>query len=263
MGELRIVVAGAGGRMGRNVIRAIAESEHFTLAAALVRSGGAQVGKKASLVSDNSGSAIVTNDPALAIASADAIVDFSAPESSIALAAIAARKHVHHVIGTTGFSAEQEQQIEAAARETVVVKSANMSVGVALLANLVEQAASALPDFDIEILEMHHRMKVDTPSGTALLLGRAAARGRKVTLQSEERRHGDREKDTVSVVSLRGGTVVGEHQVIFAGPHERVALSHTAEDRMIFARGALLAVQWAQGKPPGLYSMNDVAELSG
>jgi 4-hydroxy-tetrahydrodipicolinate reductase len=167
------------------------------------------------------------------------------------------------VIGTTGFSADQDRQIEAAACDTAIVKSANMSVGVALLANLVQRAAKALPDFDIEILEMHHRRKVDAPSGTALLLGRAAAGGRSVPLQPRESAQGTRAEGTIGFASLRGGTVVGEHEVIFAGPYERIVLSHTAEDRMIFARGALLAARWAQGRAPGLYGMNDVLGLSG
>jgi 4-hydroxy-tetrahydrodipicolinate reductase len=256
---LRIIVAGAAGRMGRTVIRAIAEGDGFALAAALARSGdvhrGEETGPPAGIG--------LTDDAVSALAAADAVVDFSTPQASVRLAEMAAKAHVPHVIGTTGFSPDQDRQIEAAARETAIVKSANMSVGVALLASLVQQGAKALPDFDIEILEMHHRRKVDAPSGTALLLGRAAAEGRGVPLQPRESPQGRRAEGTIGFASLRGGTVVGEHQVIFAGPYERIVLSHTAEDRMIFARGALLAARWAQGRPPGLYGMNNVLELPG
>jgi 4-hydroxy-tetrahydrodipicolinate reductase len=256
VGVLRIVVAGAAGRMGRNVIRAIAESDQFTLTAVLVRSGTVL-----DRAAEKTSNVVVTDDPVSAVFAADAIVDFSTPQTSVQLSALAAQKHVAHVIGTTGFSADQELQIEAAARDTAIVKTPNMSVGVTLLANLVKQTAKALPAFDIEILEMHHRMKVDTPSGTALLLGRAAAEGRGAPLRSSDARHGARESGAIGFASLRGGTVVGEHQVIFAGLEERIMLSHTAEDRTIFARGALLAAQWAQGRPSGLYNMNDVLGL--
>jgi len=259
MSALRIAVAGAAGCMGRTVIRAIAESDGLALAAALVRTGTAHLGVQRG---PPVGVAL-TDDAVSALSAADAVVDFSTPQASVRLAEMTAKAGVPHVIGTTGFSADQDQQIEAAARETAIVKSANMSVGVALLANLVKLAAEALPDFDIEILEMHHRRKVDAPSGTALLLGRAAADGRSMRLQPRELSQGTRAKGTVGFASLRGGTVVGEHAVILAGPYERVVLSHTAEDRMIFARGALLAAQWAQGRPSGLYGMNDVLGLPG
>lgn len=255
MEKLHIAVAGAAGRMGRNVIRAIAESDGFTLAAALVRN------KTHAGQTEGLSESVVTEDPVAAIAAADAIVDFSVPASSAQLAALAAKSHKPLVIGTTGFSADQERKIEAAAAETAIVKAANMSVGVTLLANLVAQAAKALPGFDIEIMEMHHRGKVDAPSGTALLLGRAAAQGRGVPLRSRDAQ-GARENGAIGFASLRGGTVVGEHDVVFAGSHERIVLSHTAEDRMIFARGALVAAQWARGKPPGLYSMEDVLGLN-
>jgi 4-hydroxy-tetrahydrodipicolinate reductase len=170
-----------------------------------------------------------------------------------------------HVIGTTGFSGEEEHSIAAAARECVIVKSGNMSLGVTLLASLVTRAAKALPDFDIEILEMHHRMKADAPSGTALLLAEAAARGRAVALESEAARTGQtgpRKSGTIGFASLRGGTVVGEHQVILAGPHERIVLGHIAEDRAIFAHGAVAAAKWGHSKQPGLYGMADVLGVS-
>lgn len=221
MSEIKIVVAGAAGRMGRVLVRAVEESPGFVLAGAFTRN----------------------DDPLPLIAKAEALIDFTTPKTSVELAAFAAQARIVHVIGTTGFSAEDEAKLRAAARHAVIVKSGNMSLGVNLLAALVKQAAEALPGFDVQILEMHHRAKIDAPSGTALLLGQASGR-----------------KD-VGYASLRGGTVVGEHQVILAGPHERVVLSHTAEDRTIFAAGALAAAKWGQGRKPGLYAMADVLGL--
>jgi 4-hydroxy-tetrahydrodipicolinate reductase len=260
MTQLRIAVAGAAGRMGRSVIRALAETDDCILTGALVRSGSPEIGKDA-LASSESVPVLITDDPVTAMGDAHAIVDFSTPQNSVTLAGYAARLHVPHIIGTTGFSAEQEAQVARAAESTAIVKSGNMSLGIALLSNLVKRAAAALPDFDIEILEMHHRNKVDAPSGTALLLGSAAADGRNSNFETTadvSRRDGARRDGSIGFASLRGGTVVGEHEVIFAGPHERVVLSHTAEDRSIFARGALAAARWSQGKPAGLYNMQDV-----
>lgn len=185
-----------------------------------------------------------SDDPLPLIAKAQALIDFTTPKVSVELAALAAQARIVHVMGTTGFSTDDEAKIRAATRHAVIVKSGNMSMGVNLLASLVKQAAKALPGFDVQIFEMHHRRKVDAPSGTALLLGDASGR---------------RE---VGYASLRGGTVVGEHEVILAGPGERVVLSHSAEDRMIFARGAIAAALWGQGKKPGLYAMADVLGLS-
>ncbi|RWE05138.1 MAG: 4-hydroxy-tetrahydrodipicolinate reductase, partial [Mesorhizobium sp.] len=174
-----------------------------------------------------------------------------------------------HIIGTTGCSADDDAKIAAAARHATIVKSGNMSLGVNLLAVLVEQAARALEpqDFDIEILEMHHKHKVDAPSGTALLLGEAAAKGREIALEDNSVRVRDghtgvRKPGTIGFATLRGGSVVGEHSVIIAGTGERITLSHQAEDRAIFARGAVKAALWARGRKPGLYSMRDVLGLS-
>jgi 4-hydroxy-tetrahydrodipicolinate reductase len=185
----------------------------------------------------------------------------------VELAALAAQARIVHVIGTTGLTPTDDSKIEAAARHATIVKSSNMSLGVALLAALVKKAAKALPGFDVEIVEMHHRMKVDAPSGTALLLGRAAAEGREIVLENNSLRGRDgitgaRKDGAIGFASLRGGTVIGEHEVILAGPGERVVLSHAAEDRMIFARGAIAAARWGQGKKPGLYAMADVLGLS-
>jgi 4-hydroxy-tetrahydrodipicolinate reductase len=239
MGErmsINTVIAGAGGRMGQALIRAIAQNKDFTLGGALKRD----------------------DDPLPAIAATQALIDFTTPASSVALAALAAQARIVHVIGTTGFTAEDEAKIRMAANHAVIVKSGNMSLGVNLLAALAKQAAKALPDFDIEIVEMHHRTKVDAPSGTALLLGKAAAEGRGLPLDAATSRDGARKPGAIGFASLRGGTVVGEHEVIFAGPHERLVLGHVAEDRAIFATGALAAAKWGQDKKPGLYSMADV-----
>ena len=266
---IRVAVAGAAGRMGRAVVRAISESDDFRLAGALGSSGRSYSGKDAGELAACAAVGVEVSDDAQAVlANADVLVDFTTPNVSARLAGFAAKVKVAHVIGTTGFSPQQEAEIADAARKIAIVKSGNMSLGVAVLAALVKQAAKVLPEFDIEILEMHHRMKVDAPSGTALLLGKAAAGGRAISLEDSAVRGRDgntgaRATGAIGFASLRGGTVVGEHQVILAGPHERLMLSHSAEDRSIFAHGALTAAKWVHGKPPGLYSMQDVMDLAG
>ncbi len=267
MSAVRIVVAGAGGRMGRAIIRAIAETKDCVLAGALEATGHADLGADAAALAGLQGAGIpLTDDPLPLIAHADAVIDFTVPKVSVALAKLTAQARIVQVIGTTGFAGDDEAKIRAAARHAVIVKSGNMSMGVTLLAALVAQAAKALPGFDIEIVEMHHRMKVDAPSGTALLLGRAAADARGVSLDdkavhSREGRTGARAEGAIGFAALRGGTVVGEHKVILAGPHERIELGHIAEDRMIFANGAVAAARWGQGRKPGLYGMADVLGL--
>jgi 4-hydroxy-tetrahydrodipicolinate reductase len=201
------------------------------------------------------------------LAASDAVLDFTAPSASVSLSELAAQARIVHVIGTTGFSDDELARLKASARHAVIVKSGNMSLGVNLLAALVREAARALPDYDVEILEMHHRMKVDAPSGTALLLGEAAAQGRDVALKDRAVRGRDgqtgaRSDGAIGFASLRGGTVVGDHMVVLAGPSERIELIHRAEDRMIFAKGALAAARWGQGRKPGLYAMSDVLGLS-
>ena len=268
MSAVRIVIAGAGGRMGRTLIRAVADSKDCVLAGALEAKGHPDLGADAGALAGLPACGVpLTDDPLPLIAHADALIDFTVPKVSLALAELAAQARIAHVIGTTGFSAEDEAKLRAAARHAVIVKSGNMSLGVTLLAALVKQAAKALPDFDIEIVEMHHRMKVDAPSGTALLLGEAAAEGRGVSLDEKAVRvrdghTGARAEGVIGFASLRGGTVVGEHKVVLAGAHERIELGHVAEDRMIFATGAVTAARWGQGKKPGLYGIADVLGLS-
>ena len=206
----------------------------------------------------------ISDDPLALLLNADGVVDFSAPAATVEMSALAAQARIAHVIGTTGLSDEDLRRIAAAARHAPIVRSGNMSLGVNLLAMLVRAGAKALgEDYDIEIVEMHHRMKVDAPSGTALLLGEAAAEGRGISLAERSDRGRDgmtgaRKPGDIGFASLRGGSVVGDHSVIFAGDGERITLSHLAEDRALFARGALRAALWARGRKPGLYAMADV-----
>ena len=194
----------------------------------------------------------------------DVLVDFSAPDALQASLDRATAAGIPILVGTTGLDDLADKRIQEAAKMVAVLRAANTSLGIAVLSDLVERAAKALgPDWDIELLEMHHRMKADAPSGTALALGEAASRGRGSPLRAERGRDGtglQREAGAIGFASLRGGTVAGEHDVIFAGPQERLILSHRAENRMIFARGALAAARFLVDKPAGLYSMRDVIE---
>ena len=267
--DMGLVVVGAAGRMGQALIRAIHSIPGAKVAAAIERKGSPQVGQDAGQLAGVGTLGVpISDDPLPAFAKADGVLDFTAPAATVEFAGYAAQARIVHVIGTTGCSAEDDARIAAAARHATIVKSGNMSLGVNLLAVLVEQAAKALgpEDFDIEVLEMHHRHKVDAPSGTALLLGEAAARGRAIGLAENSVRvrdghTGARQAGTIGFATLRGGSVVGDHSVILAGTGERVTLSHVAEDRAIFARGAVKAALWARDKKAGLYSMRDVLGL--
>ncbi len=269
MAEMRLVVAGAGGRMGRTLVKAIADSKDFALAGALEDSRSPLIGWDSGTLAGLPENGIkLTGDAGPMLAKADGIIDFTAHVATVAFAALAAKAGKVHIIGTTGLSAADETKIKEAAKTAVIVKSGNMSLGVNLLAALTKRVAKTLDgSFDIEILEMHHNQKVDAPSGTALLLGRAAAEGRgidldKQSVKSREGHTGARKSGDIGFATLRGGSVVGEHSVIFAGQAERIELTHKAEDRMIFARGALAAAKWGMGKTPGLYSMAEVLGLS-
>jgi 4-hydroxy-tetrahydrodipicolinate reductase len=269
MSDMRLIVAGAGGRMGRALTRAIAETEGAVLAGALEAPGSELLGKDAGTLAGLPANGITLSADLWSLSKdADGILDFTVPGATIANVAIAAQRGLVHVIGTTGLSASDNAVIKSVTSQAVVVQSGNMSLGVNLLAALVKRVAQSLDDgFDIEILEMHHRAKIDAPSGTALLLGEAAAAGRKIDLDQHSARGRDghtgaRETGDIGFASLRGGSVTGDHSVIFAGPYERIELTHKAEDRMIFAHGALKAALWAHGKKPGHYSMADVLGLS-
>ena len=268
MSDIRIVVAGAAGRMGQTLIRTIAATEGCVVSGALEAPGNPDLGQDAGTLAGLKPLGLaLTDDPLPLIAKADALVDFTIPKVSVELAALCAQARIVDVIGTTGCSADDDAKIRAAARHAIIIKSGSMSMGINLLAALVRRAAKALPDFDIEIVEMHHRRKVDAPSGTALLLGQAAAESRGIALgdkavRARDGHTGARPDGAIGFASLRGGTVIGEHDVIFAGASERIVLSHVAEDRSIFAHGAVAAAKWGQGKKPGLYAMADVLGLS-
>jgi 4-hydroxy-tetrahydrodipicolinate reductase len=279
MNELKVAVAGAGGRMGAANIRTVIATRGARLHAALSgislhsafdRKGSDAIGKDAGVYAglEPLGIAIV-DDLDAALTGADAIIDFTSPEASVALAGRAARAGLVHVIGTTGCTAAQDAAIRAAgAAGARIVKAGNFSLGVNLLAGLVRQAAGALgEDFDVEIVEMHHNKKLDAPSGTALMLGEAAAAGRGIALadhrvSGRDGITGARETGTIGFAALRGGTVVGEHTVIFAGDSERIELTHRAEGRTIFANGAVRAALWAAAQKPGFYTMADVLGLN-
>jgi 4-hydroxy-tetrahydrodipicolinate reductase len=206
----------------------------------------------------------VTDDALEAFAKAQAVVDFTAPAATVEFAALAAQARAVHVIGTTGLEPDHLARIEAAARHAVIIRAGNMSLGVNLLVRMTQKVAAALDaDWDVEIVEAHHRMKVDAPSGTALMLGAAAAAGRGVSLDDakvsgRDGITGARPKGAIGFSAIRGGDIVGEHDVIFASEGERVILRHVATDRSIFARGALRAAVWGQGRKPGQYDMMDV-----
>lgn len=265
MADFRVAIAGAGGRMGAANIRAVTAADGIAVAAAFDRIGSPAIGRDAGEQAgiEALGVPIVDHVEA-ALALAQGIIDFTAPAASVALAKKAAERGLVHIIGTTGFSEDDEAAIRQAAKAGArIVKAGNFSLGVNLLMGLVQKAAAELPGFDVEILEMHHNRKVDAPSGTALMLGEAAAAGRNVVLKEAAVRvrgghTGPREPGTIGFATLRGGNVIGEHTVIFAGPAERLELRHVADDRTLFAGGAVRAALWARDQKPGLYSMADV-----
>ena len=268
MADMRLIVVGAAGRMGRTLVRIVAETAGATLAGAVEREGAAEIGADSGELAGIGANGIaVTADALQLFTKADGVLDFTTPAATLAFVELAAQARIVHVIGTTGLSAADEARIKAAAAHAAIVKSGNMSVGVNLLAGLVRQAAKALdPSFDIEILEMHHRSKVDAPSGTALMLGRAAAEGRGIDLDSHSVRARDghpgaRRRGDIGFATLRGGSVIGDHTVIFAGDGETIEIGHRASDRALFARGAVRAALWGRDKKPGLYSMTDVLGL--
>jgi 4-hydroxy-tetrahydrodipicolinate reductase len=268
MSDMRLIVAGAGGRMGRTLVQAIAAIPGVTLAGCLDAPGATVIGSDSGELAGLGKNGIpVGSEVEPLLAAADGLIDFTVPRATVAFVERLAGKGLVHVIGTTGLSAADEAVIDAAAARAVIVKSGNMSLAVNVLAAVVKRVAKTLDaDFDIEILEMHHNRKIDAPSGTALMLARAAAEGRGVNLAHHSVRNRDgvtgaRHPGDIGFASLRGGTVIGDHSVIFAGTAERIELTHKAEDRMIFARGALKAALWARGQPAGVYSMADVLGL--
>ncbi len=268
MSDMKLAVMGAAGRMGRELIRAVHEKEGCVVAGGTEAPGsdavGADLGELAGI---GPLGVSVTDEPLELFTRIDGILDFTAPVASVVFADLAAQARIVHVMGSTGFSVDEEERIAAAARHATIIKAGNMSLGVNLLVELTRKVARSLDeDFDIEVLEMHHRDKVDAPSGTALMLGQAAAEGREVDLEkhsvrSRDGHTGARNRGDIGFATLRGGSVVGEHSVIFAANGERLELTHKAADRGIFARGGVRAALWGKGKPPGIYSMVDVLGL--
>jgi len=268
MTQMRLAVMGAAGRMGRNLIRAVHDIDGTIVAGGTEPAGAEAIGQDlGTLAGLGELGVAVTDDPLELFTKVDGILDFTSPAATTFFAGLAAQARIVHVIGTTGLTDDDETKLDAAARHATIIRAGNMSLGVNLLTALTERVAKALgEDFDIEIVEMHHRHKVDAPSGTALMLGEAAAKGRDISLKersvlSREGHTGARPQGDIGFAALRGGSVVGEHSVIFAGESERIELTHRAEDRSIFARGAVRAALWGREKGPGLYSMADVLGL--
>lgn len=263
-----IVVMGASGRMGQMLVRLVCESPAARLVGALERPEHDWVGRD---VGEAMGAGplgvSVGDDPLEAMAKAQAVVDFTAPAATIAMAELAAQARAVHVIGTTGLSDDDLVRLKAAARHATIIRAGNMSLGVNLLVQLTKKVAAALDeDYDIEVIEAHHHHKVDAPSGTALMLGEAAAEGRGVKLarvsdRGRDGMTGERTRGHIGFSAIRGGDIVGEHDVLFAAPGERITLRHVATDRAVFARGALKAALWGQGRKPGEYDMMDVLGL--
>ncbi len=263
-----IVVTGASGRMGQMLVRTVASSDRARLVGAVERAGHDWIGQDVGTAMGGAPLGVtVTDDLLEAIARAHAVIDFTAPAATVEFAGLAAQARCVHVIGTTGMTDDDLAAVRAAARHATIVRAGNMSLGVNLLVQLTRQVAAALDeDYDIEVIEAHHNQKVDAPSGTALMLGEAAAEARGVSLASVADRGrdgitGKRERGHIGFHAIRGGDIVGEHDVLFAATGERITLRHVASDRSVFARGALKAALWGQGRKPGEYDMLDVLGL--
>jgi len=264
-----IAITGVSGRMGQMLVREVLAHDQMHLAGAIERTGHDWIGQDLGAAMGGAAlGVIVTDDATAGMADAQAVIDFTAPAATIAFAQAAAEAGIVHVIGTTGMTAEEIAQLKAPAARAVIVRAGNMSLGVNLLTLLTKKVAAALDeDFDIEVIESHHNQKVDAPSGTALMLGEAAAEGRGVTLAdvSDSGRDGitgARKRGDIGFSAIRGGDIVGEHDVMFAGAGERIVLRHIASDRALFARGALKAALWGQGREAGEYDMLDVLGLN-
>lgn len=266
---MNIGIVGCGGRMGRMLIETVLGTEGAAIAGGTEQPGSPLIGQDLGLlVGPEAAGVPVTDDARALFEASDVVIDFTVPAATVAHAALAFETGTAMVIGTTGLTAEQQSAVQGAAEKAAIVQAGNMSLGVNLLVGLAEQVAAALgEDFDIEVIEMHHHHKIDAPSGTALMLGKAAAKGRGLNhddaaVYAREGHTGARPKDAIGYATLRGGDVVGEHTVMFAGAGERVELTHRATNRGIFARGAVRAAMWCEGETPGLYSMRDVLGLT-
>lgn len=261
---MKLMITGINGRMGQQVALAALETQGVEITAAPARNQ-AILGKEVGEVIGTQPIGVAVKPLAeIDFHGIDAVIDFTLPQALPEWLALCQQHRLPFITGTTGLSAEQQRQVEQASQQIPIVQSFNMSLGVNLLAALVEKASAALDDsFDIEILEMHHRHKKDAPSGTARLLGEAAAKGRDVSLTEKQAidRDGLRQSGDIGFAVMRGGGVIGDHHVVLAGQSERIELTHRGHDRSIYAKGALQAAKWLQGKPAGLYSMRDVLSL--
>tara|TARA_R110002094_G_scaffold53486_7_gene64802 strand:- start:1109 stop:1885 length:777 start_codon:yes stop_codon:yes gene_type:complete len=255
--------------MGQMLMTQILASDRMALVSAIERPGHGWIGQDAGVAMGGSAlGVVVTQDARSAISQADAVIDFTAPAATLEFASLAAAAGIVHVIGTTGMTEDEIAALAPAAQRAVIVRAGNMSLGVNLLTQLTRKVAAALDDdYDIEVIEAHHNKKVDAPSGTALMLGEAAAEGRGVVLNQVSDRGRDgitgaRKRGDIGFSAIRGGDIVGEHDVMFAAAGERIILRHVASDRSVFARGALKAALWGHGRAPGEYDMLDVLGLS-
>jgi 4-hydroxy-tetrahydrodipicolinate reductase len=254
--------------MGQMLVHRIAQNDRTVLVGALERADHPWIGRDLGAAMGGAPSGLkVTFDANTALAQAQVVIDFTAPAATLLFAKAAAQRGIVHVIGTTGMSEHEIAALEPAAASAVIIRAGNMSLGVNLLVQLTKKVAAALDDdYDIEIIEAHHNQKVDAPSGTALMLGEAAAEGRGVSLDKVADRGRDgitgaRKRGTIGFAAVRGGDIIGEHDVMFAAAGERIVLRHVASDRSVFARGAVKAALWGIGKPAGQYDMMDVLGL--
>ncbi len=265
---MKLAIAGAGGRMGRELARIVNDTPGCVLAGGLEAKGSAYVGMDYGTLFGVANLGVkITDDAKALMPIVDGIIDFTVPAATLDLVKHTAENGKVHVIGTTGIEAAGEATIAWAAQRARIVKSGNYSLGINILQGLVQKVAAMLgDDFDIEILEMHHKHKIDAPSGTALMLGKAAADGRQINLaaksvRSRDGHTGARKPGDIGFATLRGGAVIGEHTVMFSSDSERIELTHKAQSREMFARGAVRSALWAQGQQPGLYDMQDVLGL--
>ncbi|MEO0378932.1 MAG: 4-hydroxy-tetrahydrodipicolinate reductase [Pseudomonadota bacterium] len=265
----RIAITGASGRMGQTLIGLVTASDRMTLTGAIERPGHDWIGQDVGVAMGGAALGVtVSDDAAACFAKADAVIDFTAPTATLAFAALAADAGITHVIGTTGMTDAEIAAIKPHTTRATIIRAGNMSLGVNLLTQLTKRVAAALDDdYDIEVIEAHHNQKVDAPSGTALMLGEAAAEGRGVGLNDVSDRARDgitgaRKKGDIGFTAIRGGDIIGEHDVMFAALGERIILRHVASDRSVFARGALKAALWGHGRAPGHYDMLDVLGLN-
>ena len=262
----KIAIAGCSGRMGRTLLEAVTQAPDLQLGAALERTGSPYLNKDAGELIGAGCGISITSDYATALKNCDQLIDFTRPEGTLAHLAVCREAGVKMIIGTTGFSASEKAQLKAAAQDIAIVFAPNMSVGVNVTFKLLEIAAKVLEGYDIEIIEAHHRHKVDAPSGTALRMGEVIAEAlnkdlSKVAVYGREGITGERNPETIGFSTIRAGDIVGDHTALFAGIGERIEISHKASSRMTFAMGALRAVRFLADKPNGLFDMQDVLKL--